>query len=144
MSYVGKLTFCGGTGSVTGANFLFEVANKKILVDCGLEQGTEIASDSNWDAFPYDVKNIDILFVTHAHVDHIGRIPKLMHEGFKGKIYSTEPTRDISLPMLIDTAGILANNKRVNEKIDIESVYRDDNIKKAFLHWDTLLYHQSL
>ena len=78
MSKVAKITFCGGTGSVTGANFLFEIADKKILVDCGLTQGKELAEDVNWQPFPYNPKEIDFLFITHAHVDHIGRVPKLI------------------------------------------------------------------
>ncbi|MDO8660090.1 MAG: MBL fold metallo-hydrolase, partial [Candidatus Parcubacteria bacterium] len=106
-----KLTFCGGTGSVTGANFLLEIEDQKILVDCGLTQGFKVADDINWDPFPYDSSQIDILFITHAHVDHIGRVPKLISEGFKGKIYSTNPTKGLALPMLEDTAGILSQNK---------------------------------
>ncbi len=142
MKYVGKITFCGGAGSVTGANFLFEIDGKRILVDCGLAQGKDIAEDSNWNPFIYNPKEIDILFITHAHIDHIGRIPKLIHEGFRGTIYSTPPTKELSLPMLLDTAGILANNWKVNEKIDIELVYSQENIKTAFVHWSTLLYHE--
>src|SRR3989344_4650101 len=106
-----KITFCGGTGTVTGANFLLEIEDKKILVDCGLIQGVKPADDINWDPFPYDPKEIDMLFVTHAHVDHLGRIPKLVYDGFKGKIYSTKPTKSLALPMLEDTAGILDKNK---------------------------------
>ena len=89
MNKTAKVTFYGGTGSVTGANFLLEIDGKKILVDCGLTQGEKVANDVNWSPFLYDPKEIDILFVTHAHVDHLGRIPKLTHEGFRGKIYCT-------------------------------------------------------
>jgi len=92
-----KITFCGGTGSVTGSNFLLETENKKILIDCGLTQGIKLADDINWDPFPYNPKEIDMLFVTHAHVDHLGRIPKLINEGFRGKIYSTLPTKSLAL-----------------------------------------------
>src|SRR3989344_8923500 len=102
MDSTAKITFCGGAGSVTGANFLFEVDNKKILVDCGLTQGLELADDTNWMPFLYNPKEVDILFITHAHVDHIGKIPKLVSEGFQGKVYSTKPTQSLTLPMLID------------------------------------------
>src|SRR3989344_3934226 len=88
-----KITFCGGTGSVTGANFLLEIDGKRILVDCGLTQGLKLADDINWDPFPYDPKAIDILFITHAHVDHIGRVPRLTSEGFGGKFSSPLPPR---------------------------------------------------
>jgi metallo-beta-lactamase family protein len=135
-----KITFCAGAGSVTGANFLFEIDGKKILVDCGLTQGTEIAEDVNWAPFPYNPKEIDILFITHAHVDHIGKIPKLIHEGFNGKIYSTKPTRALTLPMLEDTAGILSKNRQFN----LDKIYSEENIKKAFLLWLSFDYHEKI
>ena len=72
------LTFCGGVGSVTGANFLLEAVGKKVLVDCGMVQGSRFADDENRTVFPYDPASIDFLLVTHAHIDHIGRIPKLV------------------------------------------------------------------
>ena len=111
MEKTAKITFCGGTGSVTGANFLLEIDGKKILVDCGLTQGDKMTDEINWEPFPYDPKEIDILFVTHAHVDHLGRIPKLLYDGFRGEIYSTLPTKALASPMLEDTVGILSKNK---------------------------------
>ncbi|MEI8270243.1 MAG: MBL fold metallo-hydrolase [bacterium] len=135
-----KLTFCGGTGSVTGANFLFEADGKKILVDCGLTQGQKLADDINWDPFPYNPKEIDILFITHAHVDHIGRIPKLISEGFRGKIYSTLPTKALTLPMLEDTAGILSKNLEYN----LADIYTEENIKLALSLWQGFDYHQTI
>ncbi len=135
-----KLTFCGGTGSVTGANFLIETDSVKMLVDCGLSQGTKIADDSNWEPFSYDPKTIDILFITHSHVDHIGRIPKLVHEGFEGKIYSTTPTKDITKLMLEDTAGILGKNK----EHDLASIYTPETLEKIMSIWETRDYHQTI
>ena len=79
MQNTARITFYGGTGSVTGANFLLEADGKKILIDCGLTQGFKIADDVNWDPFPYDAKDIDMVFITHAHVDHLGRVPKLIN-----------------------------------------------------------------
>ncbi len=138
MPSTAKITFCGGTGSVTGANFLLEVEGKKILVDCGLTQGMKVADDINWDPFPYNPKEIDILFVTHAHVDHLGRIPKLVSEGFRGKIYSTEPTRALASPMLEDTAGILSNNKELH----LDKIYTPENIKLTVSLWQGFKYHE--
>jgi metallo-beta-lactamase family protein len=140
MEKTAKITFCGGTGSVTGANFLLEIDGMKVLVDCGLTQGQKLADDINWDPFPYDSKAIDILFVTHAHVDHLGRIPKLIHEGFRGKIYSTEPTQGLASPMLEDTAGILSQNTGLG----LDKIYTEENIKIALTLWRGFAYHQSI
>ncbi len=90
-----KITFCSGAGTVTGANFLLEGNEKKFLIDCGLIQGEKLADDLNWETFPYDASKIDILFITHCHIDHIGRIPKLISEGFEGRIISTIPSKEI-------------------------------------------------
>ena len=140
MEKTAKITFCGGTGSVTGANFLLEADGKKILVDCGLTQGVKVADDINWDPFPYDSKEIDILFVTHAHVDHLGRVPKLINEGFRGKIYSTEPTHALALPMLEDTAGILSQNTELH----LNKIYTPENIKLALSLWQGFKYHETI
>ncbi len=140
MKQVAKLTFCGGTGTVTGANFLLEVDGKKILVDCGLTQGIKLADDINWDKFPYDPKDIDILFVTHAHIDHVGRIPKLIKDGFNGKIYSTLPTQALSRPMLDDTMNILSKNKEYN----LSEIYNQEILSKVFSLWQGFEYHQKI
>lgn len=140
MQQTGKITFCGGTGSVTGANFLFEIAGKKILVDCGLTQGEKLADDVNWDPFPYDAKTIDILFITHAHVDHLGRVPKLIAEGFHGQIYSTLPTLGLAPAMLEDTAGILSKNTELN----LDTIYSAENIKTALGLWQGFEYHKKV
>ncbi len=140
MNKTARITFCGGTGTVTGANFLLEIEDKKILIDCGLTQGMKLADDINWDPFPYDSKQIDILFVTHAHVDHVGRIPKLLHEGFRGKIYSTIPTKSLALPMLEDTAGILSKNT----ELGLDQMYSDQNIKLALSLWQGFEYRTKI
>ncbi|MDP2789000.1 MAG: MBL fold metallo-hydrolase [bacterium] len=140
MSNTAKITFCGGTGSVTGSNFLFEADGKKILVDCGLTQGIKLADDANWGPFPYNPKEIDILFITHAHVDHLGRIPKLIEEGFRGEIYSTPPTKALALPMLEDTMGILSKN----QNFDLSKIYTEANIKLALSFWSGFNYHESI
>ena len=125
---------------MTGANFLLEIDGKKILVDCGLTQGAKLADDVNWVPFAYDPKTIDILFVTHAHVDHLGRVPKLIEEGFRGKIYSTEPTRGLAGPMLDDTAGILGKNT----ELGLDKIYSAENIKLALSLWQGFKYHENI
>ena len=140
MEKIAKVTFYGGTGSVTGANFLLEADGKKILVDCGLTQGFKVADDVNWDPFPYDAREIDMLFVTHSHVDHVGRIPKLISEGFRGGIYSTEPTKDIAGPILEDTAGILSKNR----EFDLGKIYSIENLKLMLSLWQGFPYHEKI
>ncbi len=140
MSNIAKVTFCGGTGSVTGANFLMEADGKKILVDCGLTQGSKVADDVNWEPFIYDAKEIDMLFVTHAHVDHLGRIPKLVSEGFRGKIFSTHPTKALAGPMLEDTMGILSKNTEFN----LNKIYTPENLKIAISLWSGFNYREKI
>src|ERR1035437_6616765 len=135
-----KITFCSGAGTVTGSNFLLEGNGKKFLIDCGLIQGEKTADDLNWIKFPYDASTIDILFITHSHLDHIGRIPKLMSEGFKGKIISTIPTKELTGIMLEDTAHLLSRDTEHN----LALIYSSENIKKALDVWETLEYGQKL
>jgi metallo-beta-lactamase family protein len=135
-----KLTFAGGAGSVTGANFLLEGEGKKFLIDCGLEQGIKMADEKNWDAFPYDPKTIDILFITHSHIDHIGRIPKLFYDGFDGVIYSTIPTKDITELMLEDTIKILGGGDDEN----LKKMYTRDVLDRIMSKWKVIDYHQDL
>lgn len=135
-----KVTFCSGAGTVTGSNFLLEGNGKKFLIDCGLIQGEKLADDMNWEKFSYDASTIDILFITHGHIDHIGRIPKLIHEGFNGRIISTIPTKEITEIMLADTAHLLSRDKEHG----LDGIYTEDNIKKAMDMWETIEYEEKL
>ena len=72
-----KLTFYGGVGEATGANYILESGKTKVMVDCGLHQGSHYAERENFDPFPYDPQSIDAVFITHSHLDHIGRLPSL-------------------------------------------------------------------
>ncbi len=135
-----KITFCSGAGTVTGANFLLEGENKKFLIDCGLIQGEKFVDDMNWEKFSYDASEIDILFITHGHIDHIGRIPKLISEGFKGRIISTFPTKEITEVMLADTAHILSRDKEHN----LDKIYTSKNIETIMSSWETLEYGQQI
>lgn len=139
-----KITFYGGAGTVTGANFLLEdvAGETKMLFDCGLMQGEKIHNKETVGcAFPYDPREIDFLFVSHAHLDHIGRIPNLIKAGFKGKIYSTPPTKDISELMLIDSISILAKEaKDTGEKC----LYDEGDVKETIKYWDTIPYGKQI
>jgi metallo-beta-lactamase family protein len=134
-----NITFCSGVGSVTGANFLLEIANKKILVDCGLIQGEKSAQVENREGFGYEAKDIDMLFVTHAHLDHVGRIPKLIREGFSGVIYSTLETRSLAGLILEDAVGLL---EREANNDGLTPIYDLDDVRKSFNMWQTIPYHE--
>ena len=136
-----KLTFAGGAGGPTGANFLFEIADKKILIDCGLTQGGEKDEETNREPFAYDPASIDALFVTHAHLDHIGRIPILVKNGFRGRIYSTPPTRDIVELTFADALSIMDHESRQKQK---EPLYNSDDVRETLSLWEGVKYGQSI
>ena len=101
-----NITFLGATKTVTGSNFLVEGAGKKFLVDCGLFQGQAADEWENEEPFNFDVNDIDFMLLTHAHIDHSGRIPKLYKDGFRKKIYATKATCDLCAIMLPDSGHI--------------------------------------
>ncbi len=137
-----KITFYGGAGEVTGTNYILESASGvKIMVDCGLRQGGHDAERSNWDEFGYDVKNITALFVTHSHIDHVGRIPLLVKRGFTGKIYSTPPARDVARELLLDSQHLLSMTA---ERIGLPLLYREENIETAMGLWEGIPYHHPI
>lgn len=136
-----KLKFYGAAGEVTGSNHILEGDGVSIMIDCGFFQGVKVCDDKNNDAFPYNPATIDALFVTHAHLDHVGRIPKLMNEGFKGKIYSTPPTREIAKLMLDDTLRVIAREAKADGH---EPLYHEDAVQKAFEHWEAIPYDKEI
>ena len=133
-----KLTCWGGVGAVTGANFLLETGTKRCLVDCGLLQGVQGSDAINGERFEYDISTIDFVFITHAHIDHIGRVPKLIKDGFKGTVYSTPETKAISELMLMDTAKITEGNAREQ---GTEPLYTAHDAAEAMNHWKGIEYH---
>lgn len=116
-----KITFLGATKMVTGSNFLVEGAGKKFLVDCGMYQGGDRDEMQNHEPFAYDVNEIDFMLLTHAHIDHSGRIPKLYKEGYRNPVITTKATRDLCSIMLPDSGHIQEqeiewrNRKRMRE-----------------------------
>ncbi|MEK7538590.1 MAG: MBL fold metallo-hydrolase [Patescibacteria group bacterium] len=136
-----KLGFYGAAGEVTGSNHTLEGAGTKIMIDCGFFQGVKVCDDKNNDPFAYDPSTIEALFVTHAHLDHVGRIPKLFNEGFKGKIYSTPPTRQIAKLMLEDTVRIIAREAKEDNHAPL---YDEDAVRQAFENWETLPYEKDM
>lgn len=112
-----KISFLGATKIVTGANFLIESKSTKFLIDCGLFQGSKPITRMNYQPFSFNPEEIDFMILSHAHIDHSGRIPKLMKEGFRGNIYSTKATADLCSIMLPDSGHIQEmENKWDNRK----------------------------
>jgi len=136
-----KLTFHGGAKSVTGANYLLESGSSKILIDCGLEQGRGFCELENWNPFGYDPKKIDAVFITHAHIDHTGRLPKLTKYGFRGAVYATPPTRDAAELLLKDSDHIMADEAARCKK---EILFSNDDIDRLMVLWQPLEYHKPL
>ena len=123
-----KITFCGGAKSVTGSNYLLETSKSKILVDCGLVQGAEHCPDVNWREFMYNPKDINALFITHTHTDHIGLVPKLVKDGYRGKIYATLPTLELAPIMLDDGQEIISQECRSKHK---DLLYEKEDIEQC-------------
>jgi metallo-beta-lactamase family protein len=97
------ITFLGGTGTVTGSKYLIEARERRILVDCGVFQGFKQLRLLNWSPLPVDPKSIDMVILTHAHIDHTGYLPLLIKQGFSGPVISTEATRDLCAILLPDS-----------------------------------------
>ena len=135
------LGFYGGVGSVTGANFMLDTGDQAFLVDCGLVQGDRFAAQVNAEPFAYDPSKVDVLFVTHAHADHIGRIPKLVRDGFRGKIYSTHPTKDLSQIMFDDALHIMQYEAERDEK---PPLYSGKDIELALSLWQSVNYDEQI
>ncbi|MEK9183561.1 MAG: MBL fold metallo-hydrolase [Patescibacteria group bacterium] len=136
-----KITFYGAVKSVTGANYLLEDGDTKILIDCGLHQGSSYCEAHNWEPFLYDPKEIKAVFVTHSHIDHIGRLPQLVKSGFGGKIFSTPPTRDASGLLLLDSEHILSQEA---DKKNKPLLYTSNDISLTMQLWEGVEYHQSI
>ncbi|MDO8408187.1 MAG: MBL fold metallo-hydrolase [bacterium] len=133
-----RLTFYGGAGKVTGSNFLIEGKKGKVLVDCGLEQGADFSAESVYGPFSYDPSTIDALVVTHAHLDHIGRIPKLVKDGFAGSIFMTPATRDLAALILEDSVGILGEDAK---RRSLPPLYTESDLAHALTLVEALDYH---
>jgi len=144
-----KITFLGATKTVTGSNFLIEAANKKFLVDCGLYQGAAKEIFLNTDDFIFEATDIDFVLLTHAHIDHSGRIPKLYKEGFRGDVIATKPTVDLCSIMLPDSGHIQVaevewlNRKRERQgKHPVEPLYTQQDAEQCLDIFKMVEYDQ--
>lgn len=146
-----KIQFLGAARVVTGSCFLLSTEENKILIDCGLFQGSSSLEKLNYDEFQFDPAEIDFLILSHAHIDHSGRIPKLVKEGFKGKIISTKATSDLCEIMLVDSGHIQeADAKWENKKRSragkplVEPLYTVDDASASLRYFRPVLYDQKI
>ena len=130
------IQFCGGAGSVTGANYVIDNGKVRFVVDCGLIQGDKEADALNYVPFVYDPKRIDFMIATHTHIDHIGRIPKLVKEGFRGDIYSTYPTQEFADISLRDTVSIMEHD---HTQLPL---FGNEDVDQTVSQWRGREYHE--
>jgi metallo-beta-lactamase family protein len=116
-----KIKFLGAADTVTGSKFLLSVNNKNILVDCGLFQGIKKLRVLNWKKLPVDLTSIDLVILTHAHLDHIGYLPRLVKQGYKNTIYCSPPTLDLARIILEDSAKIQEEEASISNKHELSS-----------------------
>jgi metallo-beta-lactamase family protein len=135
------LIFYGGVGSVTGANFVLDTGAAAFMIDCGLMQGDRFAQTQNAETFPYEPADIDVVILTHAHADHIGRVPKLMRDGFAGTIYSTSATKALSAVMLRDALAVMGYEQ---ERYGTAPLYDAEDIEAALARWQVVEYHETV
>jgi metallo-beta-lactamase family protein len=146
-----KLTFLGAAKIVTGSSYLLEVGTQKILIDCGMFQGSKTITAFNRREFLYDPTSIDCVLLTHAHIDHSGLLPKLCKSGFKGPIYATRVTNELCGIMLPDSAHIqefdaeIANRKGQRAgKEPVEPLYTIDDAYACLGHFTPVDYDKDV
>ena len=120
-----NITFLGASGVVTGSKFYIETSEKNILIDCGMFQGLKELRELNWNNLPINVEDIDIVLLTHGHLDHVGYLPRLVMQGFCGAIIGTAPTLEIAEIILMDSAKI---HEEEAEKAEYLAIFSRHNL----------------
>ena len=143
-----KIRFYGSAKEVTGSNMILEAAGKKVMIDCGLFQGSSATKAKNFEELKYNVNDIDYVLLTHSHIDHSGRIPLLYKKGYRGNVICTKATKDLCDIMLIDSANIqesdteYKNHKRNRAGLEpLEPLYTIDDANIALKHFIAVQYH---
>jgi metallo-beta-lactamase family protein len=147
-----RLEFHGAAGTVTGSKYLLIVNNEKVLIDCGMFQGMKELRQRNWSPMKFEPSEVEAIIVTHGHIDHVGFVPRLVRDGFNGKVYCTAPTQDIAAISLQDTAHIQMEDAEFRNKKGLTShdvalpLFTDEDVDEAlklftpvpFLTWTKL------
>ena len=136
-----QVTFFGAAGEVTGSCSLLETNNQKFLIDCGMFQGSEEHEKKNILPLSFDPRTLAAVFVTHAHLDHVGRLPLLAKNGFEGFVYATPPTRDLARLIMEDAYGVMEYD---NRKFGKPLLYNMEDIEKIMTQFKTVKYHEPL
>lgn len=146
-----KIEFLGAAKVVTGSNILITTNKYKILLDCGLFQGSEDLEALNKEDFTFNPADIDFLLLSHSHIDHSGRIPKLVKEGFRGKILCTKATKDLCEIMLVDSAHIQESDTewenrkgRRSGKPPVKPLYTIEDALLSLRYFESALYNQKI
>jgi metallo-beta-lactamase family protein len=141
-----RVHFHGAAGEVTGSMHLVEAAGKRVLLDCGMQQGSREMEAANADPFPFDVASIDALVLSHAHIDHIGRVPLLVKRGYRGPIFTQQASAELLPIMLMDAASIAEgdaerfNRKRRAGEKELVPLYTRDDVKAVLEQVQPLAY----
>ena len=144
-----KIQFCGATTGVTGSCYLITTENHRVLLDCGQFQGGKAQDELNYEEFPFDPAEVEYLILSHAHIDHCGRIPLLVKRGFTGEIYCTDATADLLEVMLKDSGHIHEQEaewkNRKNERAGrplVEPLYTELEAEASLKYVKPVLYDQ--
>ncbi len=144
-----SLHFLGAAGTVTGSRFLLEHDGKRLLVDCGIFQGHKELRERNWKPLPIDVTTLDAIILTHAHIDHTGGLPRVVKDGFKGPVYCTSGTRELSALMLPDSGRIqeeearFAAKKGYSRHANPQPLYGEQHAYDALKLFETFEYERT-
>jgi metallo-beta-lactamase family protein len=141
-----RVTFMGAAGTVTGSRHLVEVNDKRLLVDCGLFQGPKKNRLKNWEPFPVEPSSIDAVILTHAHIDHIGFLPAIVKDGFRGPIYCTHATAELAGILLPDTGHLQeeeakwANKKGYSKHKPAKPLFTEDDARDVLQYLEPVDY----
>ena len=144
------ITFLGATDTVTGSRFLVTSAHSKVLIDCGLFQGVKSIRKKNWEPFPVDVKTIDSVVLTHAHLDHCGYLPLLARQGYENPIFATHYTAELASVILHDSAHLQMEDAKYAAKKGYSKheiplpLYNVDDTEKALRLFKRITFHSRI